>query len=224
VGNAIVMGRDVALWEAHAFSSADGKDSTVRTFSRGLRVWDTSAKWELGRLRFKASVPPAEVRVPTWVYPVGPAMIVVDAGAQFEVDLRGEVQPFLYYPVQLTTVQATAAAGAAPAARAPGARRVFLVRTGVEGRVNLVDGSLTARAQFRFDGSKPNVNYSGKVDLLSGRVLAFFDMRGLFSGWKRIWDKTLFDWKGFQRVFSNDRPNLGAGSGPGSGGGDVGDF
>ncbi len=208
-GEAIVLGQSVPIWEAVAFATPDGTTPQVRSFSRGLRVWDTSAGIEDGKLKFKAALPPAEVRVPTWVYPIGPALLMVDAGVQFEADVHGEVQAFFYYPVKFTTVQAKAEATGAAAALAAGQLRVVIARTGLEGRVDLADGSVNAKARFTFNGSKPQVSYSGKLRMLAGSILAFFDMRSLWGGsWKRLWEKPLIEWPGIVRSFTSEKPGI----------------
>jgi hypothetical protein len=206
---AIVMGKDISLWEAHAFSSDGGKTVEAKTFSRGLRVWDTSAVWEDGRLKFKAAMPPIEVRVPTWVYPIGPALLSVDAGVQFDANVTGEVQPFFYYPVRFTTIRTAVQGTGAAAGIASGSLRVLVVRTGIEGRLELVDGTVEANALFQLNGNRPVLAYRGELEMLAGSILAFFDARSIFgSAWKRLWEKPLIEWIGFKKSFSVGYPEI----------------
>jgi hypothetical protein len=146
----------------------------------------------------KIGLAPTEVRVPFVVYAVGPLTLDVAGGVRFQANLDATLTPVLVMNDLKTSqlqvnLQALAEAGGFVEAYAA----LLVIRGGVGGQVDLIDGNLGVNGLINFDGSKPAVFVNGKVQFFNGRFYAFLDFFNLLNlGWKRLIDHTLYQWNG----------------------------
>jgi len=75
---------------------------------------------------------------------------------------------------------------------------VVIIRGGVGGQVDLIDGHLDVNGRVAFNGTdKPIVMVNGMVQFFKGRFYAFLDVFGLLTlGWRRLIDYDLYTWQG----------------------------
>ena len=151
-----------------------------------------------GDLNFSVGLAPAEIRVPLFVYPVGPVALQIDGGARFQADVQGSLVPALAIPFSLSSLGVQLEAVADGAGFIEGYANFLVVRAGVGGQVDLVDASADLNARLSFDGSPPFVGISAMVDFLKGRFYAFLDyFNPLKFGYQRLLDYTIYSWNGY---------------------------
>ena len=169
-------------------------------YSFGLRVFSDSFSLTTasGGLGFNAGLAPTEIRVPIVVYPIGPVTLEIDGGARFQADVTGQAVPNPAIPVQDSAIGAELSAQADVAGFIEGYASFLVVRAGVGGQVDLVDGSADVNARFMFDGTPPYVGVDAWVDFLAGDFYAFVDLLDIFTlSFKRLVDYTLYSWNGY---------------------------
>lgn len=162
----------------------------------GVRVWNGSLRVENGGLVYSGGVPPTQIPFPLFAYPLGPVMLQLDAGIEFEGQASASILPGISIPIEDMTIDAKLEAELYAAGYVEGYAKLLFVRAGVGGRVNFVDGSTGIAAHIYFNGMKPQANGFGKVVLLNGRVYGFVDSNLIFGGWKRWYSKDFFKWPG----------------------------
>lgn len=146
----------------------------------------------------KIGLAPTEIRVPFVIYAVGPLTLNVAGGVRFQANLDATLTPVLVLnslkDSQLNVqLQALAEAGGFVEAYAA----LLIIRGGVGGQVDLIDGKLDVNGSVFFNGTKPNVLVDGIVQFFNGRIYAFLDIFGFLTfGWKRLIDHDLYNWKG----------------------------
>lgn len=147
----------------------------------------------------KIGLAPTEVRVPFVVYAVGPLTLNVAGGVRFQANLDATLTPILVLNDLKSSqlgVQLSALAEAGGFVEAYAA--VLIIRGGVGGQVDLIDGHLDVNGMINFNGEKPGIAVNGIVQFLNGRLYAFLDLFGFLGGfgWKRLIDHDLYNWKG----------------------------
>lgn len=171
--------------------------TTVYSFGKAVLsdAWSISSN---GYNNVKIGLAPTEVRVPFVVYPVGPLTLNVGGGVRFQANLDATLTPEIAVPVQESTlgVQMVALAQAAGFVEAYAA--LVVVRGGVGGQVNLIDGHLDVNGRLSFNGTdKPVMLVNGIVNFFNGRFYAFVDLFGFITlGWKRLVDENIYNWNG----------------------------
>ena len=176
-----------------------GNTSYTTVYSFGKAVLQNSFSITSGGYNnVRIGLAPTEVRVPFVTYAVGPLTLNVAGGVRFQANLDATLTPVLVLndlksselQVQL---QALAEAGGFVEAYAA----LLILRGGVGGQVDLIDGHLDVNGQVYFNGTKPAVLVNGIVQFLNGRIYAFLDIFGFLKlGWKRLIDRDLYHWKG----------------------------
>jgi hypothetical protein len=171
--------------------------TTVYSFGKAL-LSDAFTISSGGYNNVKLGLAPTEVRVPFIVYPVGPLTLNVSGGVRFQANLDATLTPILVLNdlkssalgVQLS---AMAEAGGFVEAYA----KLLIIRGGVGGQVDLIDGNIAVNGQVLFNGEKPAVTVNGIVQFFNGRFYAFLDIFGFLKlGWKRLINHDLYTWKG----------------------------
>lgn len=147
---------------------------------------------------FTAGLPPTEVRVPFFTYPVGPLLLTVGAGARFEANINAQNSSNLMIPVNESTLGINLSAVAFAAGFIEAYAKLFVIRGGIGGQVDVVDAKGVINARISFNGNPPLFIASAIVKFLYGHVYAFFDFFNLFSiGWSRLWTHDFYRWDGY---------------------------
>jgi hypothetical protein len=162
----------------------------------GVRVWNGSLRVEKGGLVYSGGVAPTQIPFPIFAYPVGPLMLQVDAGIEFEGEASASVLPGISIPIEDMSIDAKLQADLYAAGYVEGYAKLLFVRAGVGGRVNLIEGNTGIAAHLYFNGTKPQTSGFGKVTFLNGRIYGFVDSNLLFGGWKRWFSKDFYKWPG----------------------------
>jgi hypothetical protein len=135
--------------------------------------------------------------VPFVIYPVGPLTLNVGGGARFHALLDATLIPEIGIPLNTSTLGVTVSATARAAGFVEAYAAILIIRGGVGGQVNLIDGKLDVHGRVAFDQSKPTILVNGIVQFLNGRFYAFLDIFGFLSfGWKRLIDHDIYKWNG----------------------------
>jgi len=140
---------------------------------------------------------PTEIRVPILAYPIGPITLNVGGGARFHALLDATLVPEIGVPLNTSTLGITLNAKAQAAGFVEAYAAVLILRGGVGGQVNLIDGKLDVHGRVAFDNSKPTMLVNGIVHFMNGRFYAFLDVFGFLSlGWNRLIDEEIYAWNG----------------------------
>lgn len=177
--------------------SVDGVTYTT-IYSFGKTVFaDAYSIGSGGPNNIKLGLAPTEIRVPFVSYPVGPLTLNVGGGARFHAVLDATLIPEVAVPVDTSTLGITLSAKAQAAAFVEAYASVIVLRGGVGGQVNLIDGKLDVHGRLAFDQSKPLMLVNGIVHFLNGRIYAFADIFGFpKAGWNRLVNHELYAWNG----------------------------
>lgn len=170
----------------------------TEVYSFGKRVFSGASYSTNNNGQISVGLAPTQVRVPFVAYPIGPVMLEVDGGARFQANLSMNNMTNISIPIQYSEpgVQLSAKAGAAGFVE--GYAKLFVVRGGVGGQLDLVDAQLDVNTKYNIEENKVSVTVAGIAQFLKGRIYAFADFLGLFSwGWKRLIDKDLYNWNGY---------------------------
>lgn len=173
-------------------------------YIHGTRVWSGSLRYEKGGVVYSGGIAPTQIPIPLFVYPLGPLVLEVDAGVEFEGMLEAALTPGLSYPLQDSSLDARLQARLSVAAYVEGYASIWVLRGGVGGRVNLIEGTTGIAAHLYFNGQKPSGQYLGKVNLLQGSVYGFVDTNLLFGRWTRVLKKNFYHWNGLCYSFGAD--------------------
>ncbi|MGZ3652717.1 MAG: hypothetical protein ACXVB9_17000 [Bdellovibrionota bacterium] len=141
---------------------------------------------------------PTEVRIPFVLYAIGPLMLDVAPGVRFQADLSATITPTIAIPLSGSALGVQLSAQALAAGFVEAYASIVIVRGGVGGQVDLIDGHLDVNGNISFNGNKPVVFVNGIVQFFNGRFYAFLDIFGFLTvGWKRLIDKDIYTWNGF---------------------------
>jgi hypothetical protein len=177
-----------------------GGTTYTTVYSFGKRVFADAFTISSGGMNnVKLGLAPTEVRVPFVVYPVGPLTLNVAGGARFQANLDATLVPELSYPViKDSTLGVNLMAKAQAAGFVEAYASILILRGGVGGQVDLIDGHLDVNGRVAFNGKdKPVILVNGIVEFFKGRFYAFLDVFGFLKlGWKRLIDKDLYAWRG----------------------------
>ncbi len=167
-------------------------------YSFGKRVFaDAFSITSGGPNNIKLGLAPTEIRVPFVIYPVGPLTLNVGGGARFHALLDATLIPEIGIPLNTSTLGVTVSAKAQAAGFVEAYAALLIIRGGVGGQVNLIDGKLDVHGRVAFDNSKPTILVNGIVQFLNGRFYAFLDIFGFLSfGWKRLINHEIYKWNG----------------------------
>jgi|GEM_PF-3755927 len=167
-------------------------------YSFGKRVFaDAFSITSGGPNNIKLGLAPTEIRVPFVTYPVGPLTLNVGGGARFHALLDATLIPELGVPLNTSTLGITLSANAQAAGFVEAYAALLIIRGGVGGQVNLIDGKLDVHGRVAFDQSKPTILVNGIVQFLNGRIYAFLDIFGFLTfGWKRLINQEIYGWNG----------------------------
>jgi hypothetical protein len=184
----------------------EAKDTIESTsndlYVNGIKVWTGSGTNENGTISYGGGVAPTQINMPVFSYTVGPLVLQVNAGVEFEAAVDAKLSsPLLLpdlstLPTKETLVDASLKTNATASGYVEGLARVLIVQVGLGGDVNIIDGNAEVIASIPFlDPMNPTLSYDGKLQVLNGKIYGFIDYRKL-GGWKRWKDFNLYSWKG----------------------------
>lgn len=196
----VVLGKVMKVIQATALIGTTASDSgRIEYYSFGKRIFSDNAYFKnQGFLQASAGINPVEVRVPVIRYPVGPLVLSVDGGVRFQAAIDGKLQPTIWVqPLNMSTVNAKFEGTLGGDGFVEGYGQLIVVRGGVGGDVELVDGKIDLDTMFFFNGTKPDAHLSTLFKFFYGKFYAFADAFNPFGWrWKRFWDVDLYSWKG----------------------------
>jgi hypothetical protein len=172
----------------------------IEYYSFGQRIFGDSTYFTNdGFLEAKAGIAPVEVRIPFVIYPVGPMTLNVAGGVRFQAEVDGQLLPTLWInPVSNSSIETKINASASGAGFIEGYASLIVIRGGVGGQLDLLDGQLALDADFFFNGAPIRTSLSAMVTFLSGKLYAFADYFNIFKwSWDRFWEYDLFSWNGY---------------------------
>ena len=175
--------------------------ATTNWYIGGTQIWAGHLAFQNGSLVYAGGVAPTEIPFPLFAYPVGPVLLQVDAGVAFEGNLSAKLTPGLSYPIQDSTQTGTLQARLSAAGFVEGYARFLLVKAGIGGQVNVIDGATGVQAEIFMSQKKPELTGFGKLRLLNGSVFGFVDTAYLFGSWKRILNRKFYQWNGLCYAF-----------------------
>ena len=170
----------------------------------GTRVWTGHLNYQKGALVYTGGISPTQIPFPLVVYPLGPLTLQVDAGVDFQGALNASMSPGWAYPLNDTVLKGSLTSNLTAGGYLEGYAKLLVVRGGVGGKINLIDGSTGINAMILFNGRKPILSGKGKVQLLNGDIYAFVDTNVFLGKWKRILNKDLYKWNGKCFAFGSD--------------------
>jgi hypothetical protein len=169
--------------------------TTVYSFNKALlgNAWYIKSS---GYNEVSIGLAPIEVRIPFVLYAIGPLTLNVAPGVRFLADITATLTPILQLPdVKNSQLGVELTAKALAAGFVEAYASLIIIRGGVGGQVDLIDGHLDINGQIFFNGVKPVVLTNGIVQFFNGRIYAFLDVFGFLSfGWKRLIDHNLYSW------------------------------
>ena len=199
--NVTIIGKSLNALNARVEppSTIDIGGTTYTTvYSFGKAVLDNAFSISSGGYNnVKLGLAPTEVRVPFLIYAVGPLTLNVAGGVRFQADLDATLTPTIAFPLSGSSLAVQLSAQALAAGFVEAYAAIIIIRGGVGGQVDLIDGHLDVYGRVSFNGDKPVMLVNGIVQFFNGRFYAFLDIFGFLKlGWKRLIDKDLYVWNG----------------------------
>ncbi len=170
--------------------------ATTNWYIGGTQIWAGNLAFEKGSLVYSGGIAPTEIPFPLFAYPLGPVLLQVDAGVSFQGNLSANLTPGLSYPLQDSTLTGSLQANLSAAGFLEGYARFLLIKAGVGGQINIIDGLTGVKTEIFLNGQKPTLAGFGKVQLLNGSIFGFVDTAYLFGSWKRILNRNFYSWNG----------------------------
>ncbi|MCM0606248.1 MAG: hypothetical protein KA715_09170 [Xanthomonadaceae bacterium] len=203
----VVLGKIIpALQAIGGVPSLPNEPGTLEYYSFGKRIFaESSYSKGNGFLQAEVGLAPVEVRVPIIKYPIGPLVLGIDGGVRFQAQVRGQIQPTIWTnPVSNSIINMKISGNAAGQAFLEGSAQLVVLRGGLGGDVELIDGKIDLDSSFYFNGTSPQAQLSTLVQMMYGGFYAFADVFNVFGWkWKRFWKADLFTWKG--KCFSSGK-------------------
>ena len=189
------LGKNVNLMQAsvEVSSSAQG---TTNWYIAGKRVWSGNLALQNGSLVYSGGLAPVQLPLPLFVYPLGPVILEVDTGIDFQGSLDVNLTPTLALPLQDSKLQGTLQETISAGGYLEGYAKLLVVRAGIGGKINLIDGNVGANADLFLNQSPPVLTGLGKVSFLEGSIYGFVDVIKLLGQWRRLLSANLYSWNG----------------------------
>jgi hypothetical protein len=192
-----LSGQDFPLLEAAA-RTTNLLDGEVALTVAGLRVWNDKSEFKNGMYTYTAGIPTTYSRLKVVTVPVGPVLVQVDAGLAYALNLEAALAPQISLPIESTTLKASLATQAEVAGFLEGYAQFLFVRGGLGAQIDILKGRAALDATLGLNAQTRKITYSGFLETLSGKFYAFADTFSMLRmRWKRIWQPTIKDWKGF---------------------------
>lgn len=191
-----------AIQALMAFSQPpDTVDGVTYTefYSFGKRIFSESSYFNnSGGLSYAAGITPVQVRVPVVMYPVGPLVLELDAGARFQAGVEAILTPTLDADSIVSELSAHLGALVGAAGFVEGYVKFLILRGGVGGQLDLVDAKASVDARVSFNGNPVIATVSAMAQFLKGRVYAFLDLHSIIPwGWRRLLNYDIYHENGF---------------------------
>lgn len=176
-----------------------GNTSYTTVYSFGKRVF--SDAWTIssdGDNHIALGLAPTEVRVPAVSYPVGPLLLNVDGGVRFQAYVSANLVPEIAIPLPDSNLRVDLYSRVQGAGFVEGYAQFVIIRGGVGGQLNLIDGEASVNGRVGFNSTNPPVVLvSGVVSFFNGSIYSFLDIFGFLSvHWRRLHNGILYNWNG----------------------------
>jgi hypothetical protein len=165
-------------------------------YIHGIKVWGGELRYGQGGLHYSGGIAPTQIPFPILTYPLGPVLLKLDAGIEFEGRFDASLVPGISIPITDSTLQAKLSGDLGASGFVEGYGSVYLARAGIEGRVDLVDGKTGLETLLNFIHVKPKAKAFGRITFLRGALEGFLDLRVSFLRWRRLISRTFFSWPG----------------------------
>lgn len=199
------LGKAIQLLDSKMeYTTADGviQNKTNDLYVNGIKVWTGGGSLQDGTIEYSGSVAPTQINMPVFSYTIGPVVLEVSAGVEFEAAMNAKLySPILKpdlstLPAEEVLVDTSLDTHATASGYVEGLARVLIVQAGVGGKVNIIDGNAAVAASVPLmDPGHPELSYDGKLQVLNGKIYAFIDYRKI-GGWKRLSNFNLYSWNG----------------------------
>ncbi len=170
--------------------------ATTNWYIGGTQIWTGNLAFKNGALTYEGGIAPTQIPFPLFVYPLGPILLQVDAGVSFQGNVSASLIPGISIPMEDSTLSGKLQAELAASAYIEGYAKLLIVRAGIGGNINVIDGTAGIETTIFMNQTKPKLEGFGKVQLLDGSVYGFVDTTILFGRWRRILNKNFFAWNG----------------------------
>jgi hypothetical protein len=169
----------------------------------GVRVWNGKFGLDHGTLTYSGGVAPTQIAIPLVTYPLGPLLLKVEAGFEFEGQLEARFAIGPSYPLKDSTVVASVQTDLYAAAYIDASARLLFLKGGIGGRIDVIDAQAGFFSTFYLNGMKPRTTNFGWARLMDGHVYGFLDSKILFGRWTRVWQHDFFNWMGACMTFTD---------------------
>lgn len=202
-----LMGKDLSLLEAAAQTTNLLEGETELTLA-GMKVWNQKSEFKNGKYTYSAGVPTTQSRLKVVTLPVGPITVNVDAGLAYDAAIEGSLSPHFSIPIEYTAIGAELATKIDVAGFIEGYAQFLFLRGGVGGQVDIVRGKAGLNAELAISELQRRIDFTGFLQTLSGKFYAFADSFSIFGmRWKRFWQPTIAEWKGYCFQLNPKKPD-----------------
>ncbi len=211
----VLLGKERSLMQVRSEpETSESGETQIQNdlYVAGMRVWGGGGKIENKGYSYEGLIAPTQLAWPLLTYPLGPVLLQIDAGVNYQASLKASAIPNLAFPLQSIGLKTSLDARVAGAGYLEGYAKFLLVRGGVGGTVELIDGHTLASVEAELSPtdqepiSEPKVSVTGKLTLLKGRVYGFVDTyRLLTAKWKRSLNKNFFVYPGKCWTFGEEK-------------------
>ena len=199
------IGRPSSLVEMQAIVDPVGNDlARTNLYVHGIKIWGGSLQYGQGGLHYTGGIAPTQIPFPIFAYPMGPVLLKVDAGIEFEGKLDAALVPGFSIPITDSTLQAKLGGTVAASGFVEGYGSLYLARAGIEGRVGLIEGESGVDASLTFNHERPQAKAFGKVTFFRGLIEGFVDVHFSFLRWRRILSRQILSWPGKCFAFGSE--------------------
>ena len=208
--SSVLFGRPLSLIRmdttpAQALTPSGGTViASTRLEVSGIPVWRGDLRFDQGALRYSGAIPPVRIPFPVLMYPLGPVLLRLDVGMELDGKLEASLTPGLSVPVTDSSIEAKLSGDLAASGYAEGYGSLYLVRAGIEGRVDLIEGDAGVASMMYLNQSKPRTDYFGRAVFMKGDIEGFVDAHVPLLSWRRILSKIFFSWPGRCFAFGAD--------------------
>jgi hypothetical protein len=211
----LLLGKDRSLVrvqsEPQVFETGETKIQND-LYVAGMRIWSGGGTIENKGYSYEGLIAPTQIAWPLVTYPLGPVLLQIDAGVNYQASLKASAIPGVTFPLQSISLKTSLDAKVAGAGYLEGYAKFILVRGGVGGSIELIDGHTLASVESELSPveqdpiSEPEVKVTGKLTILKGRIYGFVDTyRMLTAKWKRSLNKNFFVYPGKCWAFGEEK-------------------
>jgi len=178
----------------------------------GMRLWSGGGTIQNQGYSYEGLIAPTQLAWPLVTYPLGPILLQIDAGVNYQASLKARATPTITFPIQSVSLKTSLEAKAAGAGYLEGYAKFLVVRGGVGGSIDVIEGHTVASVEAEISPTEqnpvtePKIEVSGKLTVLKGRIYGFVDTYRILVGkWKRVLNKNFFVYPGKCWAFGEEK-------------------